>query len=165
MNDYFVTFNNKTFNLKLAEPNATVERETFNYSVKKVNRFEYIITVEKKIFTVVLAGCSGNKSLLLINGVYFETEVETSLERKASKVVNQHSILSHKSTVKSPMPGMVFRVKKNIGDQVNQGETVMTLEAMKMENDIKSPFSGVISEIFVAENYAVEKGAKLFSIK
>ena len=51
--------------------------------------------------------------------------------------------------VKAPMPGMVIKYEKNVGDSVNEGETVVVIEAMKMENALPAPASGVV----VAVNY------------
>ena len=63
------------------------------------------------------------------------------------------------------MPGLILKVRKKTGESVEQGESVMILEAMKMENDLKAPNSGIISNIEVNEGSAVEKGAILFSIE
>ena len=63
------------------------------------------------------------------------------------------------------MPGMILKVKKQPGDEVIQGESVMILEAMKMENDLRAPVSGIIKSINVKEGIAVEKGTVLFTIE
>ncbi|MBU8912325.1 MAG: pyruvate carboxylase subunit B [Desulfobacterales bacterium] len=49
--------------------------------------------------------------------------------------------------VKAPMPGMVIKYEKNMGDSVNEGETVVVIEAMKMENALPAPTSGVIKAV------------------
>ncbi len=49
--------------------------------------------------------------------------------------------------VKSPMPGMVIKYEKNVGDAVNQGETVVVIEAMKMENALPAPVSGTVKAV------------------
>ena len=54
------------------------------------------------------------------------------------------------TSVKAPMPGMVIKYEKNVGDAVNEGETIVVIEAMKMENALPAPASGVV----VAINYS-----------
>jgi len=54
--------------------------------------------------------------------------------------------------------GNDIKIKKKEGDEVQRGESVSILDAMKMENDIKSPFSGFIKEIKITGNNPVEKG-------
>jgi oxaloacetate decarboxylase alpha subunit/pyruvate carboxylase subunit B len=61
----------------------------------------------------------------------------------------------------SPMPGMIISVAKNVGDTVEKGDTVVVLEAMKMENALPSPVSGTIKAINVAQGASVAKGAVL----
>jgi biotin carboxyl carrier protein len=63
------------------------------------------------------------------------------------------------------MPGLVLKILKKAGDKIKKGETVMILEAMKMENEIKTNIDGTIAEIFVTEGKAVEKYISLFSLK
>ena len=65
--------------------------------------------------------------------------------------------------IKSQMPGKILRVSVKIGDMVKKGQSIMVMEAMKMENEIKSPQDGVIKEVKVIEGQAVETGAELVS--
>ena len=53
------------------------------------------------------------------------------------------------------MPGKIFKILKNEGDQVNKGETILILEAMKMEHPIKSDKDGVIKKIYFKLNEQV----------
>jgi len=68
-------------------------------------------------------------------------------------------------TIESPMPGKIVKLLKSVGDQVKEGEAIMIMEAMKMENEMKAPYDGVINKIFVRENDTIESGAKLFGIE
>ena len=61
----------------------------------------------------------------------------------------------------APMPGLVLRVDATEGSEVGQGQTLLVLEAMKMENNLKSPAAGQVAEVYVQAGQAVEKGAKL----
>lgn len=63
------------------------------------------------------------------------------------------------------MPGLVLKILKKVGDKVQKYDTVMILEAMKMENEIKASIDGIITEINVSEGKPVEKYISLFSIK
>ena len=65
----------------------------------------------------------------------------------------------------SAMQGMIVKLKVKVGDQVNEGDTVAVLEAMKMENDVKADKTGQITDIFISEGDTVEKGDMLMVIK
>jgi biotin carboxyl carrier protein len=101
---------------------------------------------------------------VLIGGYHFEVTARTALQEKAFRLIEEAGVSSHKEwEVKAPMPGMILKIKKQKGELISKGESIMILEAMKMENDLKSPASGVIKNIFVKENTAVEKGTVLYS--
>ena len=68
-------------------------------------------------------------------------------------------------SVVAPMPGTVIKIVKNAGDEVKAGELVLILEAMKMENEISSPVSGVISAINCTAGDTVNGGDVLFEVK
>ncbi len=67
-------------------------------------------------------------------------------------------------TVKAPIPGTVLRVNFKVGDSINQGDVILILEAMKMENEINAPQSGIIKQI-VSLNATVDFGAVLCIIE
>jgi len=66
--------------------------------------------------------------------------------------------------VRAPLPGLVVGVKVEAGQQVNKGDVVLVLEAMKMENDIVAAVSGTVKEILVAKGAAVSLGDALVVI-
>ncbi|QSQ09042.1 Glutaconyl-CoA decarboxylase subunit gamma [Koleobacter methoxysyntrophicus] len=62
------------------------------------------------------------------------------------------------STVTAPMPGTVLSIKVKPGDQVNQGDVLLILEAMKMENEIMAPVSGKVTSVNITEGASVNSG-------
>jgi biotin carboxyl carrier protein len=63
--------------------------------------------------------------------------------------------------IDAPMPGKVVRVLVKQGDSVTEGQGLVVVEAMKMENELKSPKAGVVHELHAQEGQPVEAGAKL----
>jgi oxaloacetate decarboxylase alpha subunit/pyruvate carboxylase subunit B len=57
----------------------------------------------------------------------------------------------------APMPGMIVNYQKKVGDEVSEGETVVILEAMKMENALPSPASGTVKAINFSSGDSVQK--------
>jgi len=68
------------------------------------------------------------------------------------------------STV-APMPGTILKVSVNVGDTVKAGDSIVVLEAMKMENDITAPKDGVVKAIAVTKGQTVAKGDVLFEVE
>ena len=67
-------------------------------------------------------------------------------------------------TLTAPIPGRVVKVLVKVGETVKSGQTLLVLEAMKMENELRAPRAGVVSEVHAAEGSAVETGQKLVAI-
>jgi biotin carboxyl carrier protein len=70
-----------------------------------------------------------------------------------------------RAELKAMMPGRVVTILVKVGDEVQAGQGVITVEAMKMENELKSPKAGKVTEIKVAAGQTVEKGALLLVIE
>lgn len=66
--------------------------------------------------------------------------------------------------VEAPMPGTVLRVNVKVGDTVEEGQAVVILEAMKMENEIAAPKSGTVASINAAQGSAVNTGDLLITL-
>ncbi len=70
-----------------------------------------------------------------------------------------------RQTVNSPMPGKIVKVFVKVGDAVTEGQSVVVVEAMKMENELKAPKAGKVLEVTAVEGTTVENGSKLVVIE
>lgn len=119
-----------------------------------------------------------NIATVEVNGTSYEVELEkpvveekvivrpvaaaaapaaTASAAPAAAVVGGHAI-------KCPLPGIILDIKVNVGDAVKKGQTVILLEAMKMENNISADKDGVIAAINVAKGDSVMEGTDLVII-
>jgi len=69
------------------------------------------------------------------------------------------------NAVASPMPGTILKVNVSLGDTVQQGQAILVLEAMKMENEISAPKAGKIIALHVKQGDSVQGGDALFEIE
>ena len=76
----------------------------------------------------------------------------------------QQPISGNAGSIKAPLPGNVSKIKVKEGQAVNAGDVLITLEAMKMENEIMAPGAGTVKKIYVAEGKAVQQGEALIDI-
>ncbi len=81
------------------------------------------------------------------------------------KLTRSKSVSSDKEIISAPLPGQVIQISVKVGQNVTQGDKIVTLEAMKMQNDILCQVSGVVSEIYVTEGDQVGTNHKLVLIK
>ena len=130
----------------------------------------------------VVSGQDGMLSLLL-EGKSYEVKQETvgaepnvvvGQERFSATVRDPRSFRSRRRLgaseqgvmkIKAPMPGKVVRILAPVGSQVETGQSVVVIEAMKMQNELKAPKTGVVKKINVAEGAAVEAGQALAEVE
>ena len=109
------------------------------------------------------------KYLVKVNGKQMEVEVEVmgTGSSPAPAVVQPAAVQAAPEPVptgvpnlkiESPMPGSIFKVEVSVGQSVAEGETLIVLEAMKMENDIVAPRAGTVKQILVSQGTAVNTG-------
>lgn len=94
---------------------------------------------------------------ILVGGQRFEIQVEDERERTLiGSLKGSHT--TGEIFVRAPMPGLVLQLPKESGTEVERGETVVILEAMKMENDLATPHKGTIKEVRVSQGQTVNQG-------
>ena len=118
---------------------------------------KYAIQVNGKTIEATLLQRSGSLVTFSVNDKRYEVEVNPILlERAASSaqpIVVQPAATASKSvqtdTITAPMPGIIVQVPVKVGDAVHPGQTVVIMEAMKMENNVTSARAGKVKEILV----------------
>jgi biotin carboxyl carrier protein len=99
----------------------------------------------------------GYRYEVLIEGQRFEITVEDEREKALTGSIHgAHE--PGEAMVRAPMPGLVLGLPLDAGSNVERGQTVVILEAMKMENDLASPIAGTIKEIKVSKGQTVNQG-------
>ena len=156
---------------------------------------KYQYTVKGVDYEVEIQDIEGNIANVTVNGIPFEVEMkqpvkagkqkvklseerraERSEERRVKSEESNSSSASAASTssaptagagkpVVAPLPGTINEIKVKVGDKVNAGDTVVILEAMKMQNNIEAETSGTITSINVNKGDAVMEGDTLVTIK
>lgn len=134
---------------------------------------KYVVTVNGERYEVEVERVDGKSSSLsrkqMERGVKtrVETEPVVSAAPAAAPVAAAPAAANAGggSAVISPMPGVILDIKVKEGDSVSEGQAVIILEAMKMENEIVSEFTGTVSAIRVKKGDTVDTDAVLVEIK
>jgi biotin carboxyl carrier protein len=98
-----------------------------------------------------------------IDGRAYQVQISDAVDQQILKMNLKSKKSNQLKELRAPMPGLVRQVNVNVGDQVNSGDSLFILEAMKMENLLKSPVNGIVSEILVKPGESVEKNQILLS--
>ena len=94
-------------------------------------------------------------------GSTYKCHVEDERLARLRSSLKQKSQSFIENEIKSPMPGLVVAIEVKVGQQVEAGDGILIIEAMKMENEIKAPFDAVIKEIKVTSKQPVEMNQTL----
>jgi biotin carboxyl carrier protein len=141
-----------------------IDEKKYYFELLDANKDFFLINLNNKIFEVFVQRNGLNNYFIDNNGLKFNIELTTYLEHRAKEISMHSDEYKRESEIKAPMPGLILKVNKSKGEKVQKGESVLILEAMKMENDLKAGENGIVKDIFVNEGVTVEKGVRLFSI-
>lgn len=130
-------------------------------SSKQADANKYSVVVNGSKYNVEVSNGFDNFEIKSV------TKVEASkpkAEIKTNEVKSSSDSSSTQNEIKATMPAGVFKILVKVGDTVGKGQTLIILEAMKMEIPIESPNAGVVSEIFVSQGETVEDGQVLLKL-
>ncbi len=147
------------------------EENTFTVSIDDKEYILDIVKVERGVYSILYNGKSINMEMIEGDeiGKYkvntFCEHLELDVVPLASLAAKSKSVSMDSEEIKAPMSGKIVRVKVQEGDKIKEGDPLVILSAMKMENEIKSSISGIVSKISVNEDELVKDGELMISIK
>lgn len=149
---------------------------------------QYKYTINGADYDVTIDSLNGNKAKVIVNGMSFDVEMQGTLNESdlpdapvadasaapaapkaaapaaAPKAAAPAGTPGKGTPVKAPLPGVVTAINVNVGQKVKKGETVVVLEAMKMENNIAAECDGTVTSVCVAQGDSVMEGTVLVTV-
>lgn len=149
---------------------------------------QYKYTINGADYDVTIDSLNGNKAKVIVNGMSFDVEMQGTLNESdlpdapaadasaapavpkaaasaaAPKAAAPAGAPGKGTPVKAPLPGVVTAINVNVGQKVKKGETVVVLEAMKMENNIAAECDGTVTSVCVAQGDSVMEGTVLVTV-
>jgi biotin carboxyl carrier protein len=124
---------------------------------------------EARVWSVVMADGRSLEAQVILDGSEIEVAIEGARFRFSTKPVSRAAArrdgAAGRVEVKAPMPGRVVKVLVSPGERVSEGQPILLFEAMKMQNELRSPQEGVVADIAVAGGQAVEARERLYILE
>ncbi|MDH5397235.1 MAG: acetyl-CoA carboxylase biotin carboxyl carrier protein subunit [Cyclobacteriaceae bacterium] len=154
----------QTYSILREHDRLVINGETFDGTIKSTAENHYFILLNNRCIHAEIKTNGNNHQVIeiLINGKTYTFNLKTKSDILYERVGMKKPEDSKKNDLVAPMPGMVLDIKVKEGDEVKPGDPLLILEAMKMENMIKSDRSGKIAVVEIQKGQGVEKNQVLF---
>jgi len=158
MSLYTVTIEDRIYKVSISEDHATVNGETVDARMLPLNRNGlHVLHHGKQAYEVFLSNQeAGTYQMLMFGGRRIVSQITSRVKKhlKAGEDCNAGCLAA-------PMHGLVVDVSVHEGDSVEKGQTLVVLESMKMQMQLRSPRAGKVVKVTVQPGSQVEKGAVL----
>jgi len=160
---YNITINNNKYEVipeNGASFNGTVNGDQYALEMAQKDASNWVMNKDGKEYRVEVASLDtdNKKAILRINGRKYAVSLEDKFDQLLKDLGLENLAVKKVSEIKSPMPGMVLDIFVKPGDTIKKGDQVLVLEAMKMENILKSQTDAVVKSVEIEIGKAVEKG-------
>lgn len=161
---YITTVGEQQYTIDINKENEIVlDGEVINADMQQMpNTLMYSIIIDGKSHDVRLSEGDG-VYVVQVGGKIYEVVVEDERTRRLAGLKGNVA-LTGEAILKAPMPGVVVEVPVTVGQEVAQGDIVLVLESMKMQNEFKAPRAGTVHMIYVAAGDKVEQNDTMITI-
>ena len=146
---------------------SSVNGEAQNVKIDVVSAYELHVVLNGKSFTVFVEAVNKEEKQVLLNisGKKATVDLTTEMDLLLAKMGLSGLAAKKAADIKAPMPGLIHSIDVSEGDSVKKGDQVIILEAMKMENVIKSTAEGIVKKIAVKAGDKVDKNQLLIAFE
>ena len=147
------------YDIDITNEGISIEGEILDWDISKIDEnYFHIIHNNKSYKAEILNIDYDTKSVSLkLNGTKIDIEVKDKMDILLEKLGMDQANSQKINDVKAPMPGLILDIPIQEGDEVKEGDVIMILEAMKMENVLKAAGDGKVKEVKVKKGDSVEK--------
>lgn len=164
---YIVELNGEHHEVEIDGGSVTVDGEVVKAALEDVDGTPVrLVSIGDEVHRVVSRrGSSRGAYTLWVDGYRFDGEALDERSRAIRDITAASSGPTGPAPVVAPMPGLIVRVNVAVGDEVQAGEGLVVMEAMKMENELRATAAGKVKAINAAPGTAVEKGKVLVELE
>ncbi|MGB3463774.1 MAG: biotin/lipoyl-containing protein [Cyclobacteriaceae bacterium] len=147
----------KKISVEIEDGKINLSGDVINPDISHTGENRFNVINNHKVYEVEIVKSENKLYEIKVNGTSYPVLLRDKLDMNLEKMGISQKSGDANSEIKAPMPGLIIDVLARTGDEVKKGDPILILEAMKMENVIKSPIDGKIEEVFVSQGESVEK--------
>jgi biotin carboxyl carrier protein len=140
-----------------------IDADNITLNDSEVNNQIILYNNKSKLVSVKGVNHELKRYQIQIDGRIYHVQISDEVDQQILTMNLKSKRSNQLKELRAPMPGLVRQVNVQVGDQVDAGDSLFILEAMKMENLLKSPVNGKVSDVFVKPGESVEKNQILLS--
>jgi len=161
VNDQFL------FEIENKDSELLVNGEPLQFDISDTGNAASHAIFRNRSFNTEIVGFNKAEKLcaIKVNGNIYKISVEDQFDQLLKQLGLDNLAVNKVSEIKAPMPGLVLNVSTEEGAEIKKGDNLLVLEAMKMENILKSSTDGVIKKILVKQGDKVEKNQVLIQFR
>lgn len=160
---YKIKIGENSYSVEVKNDALVLNGKPVKFDLQEIGADRYNLILDNSSYNVEIVSYLPTEKLarLKVNNRTINVGIMTEMDGLLSKMgLNNHNKVSIKD-IGAPMPGLILDINVKEGDVVKKGDKLMVLEAMKMENIIKSPGDGKIKSVKVTRGESVDSGQKL----
>ena len=163
---YIASAGDETFRIRLESAEGIiVDEERHAASIESTGGpAVYSLIVDNSSYEVHVEEREGGYRVLLLGQLYDVRVEDEGAHRMGAARKERQPSGDEDVIIKSPIPGLIFDVPVKEGQEVGQGDILVIVEAMKMENELRAPRDAVVQKKHIAPGDSVDKGAPLITL-
>ena len=163
---YFVTIGHREVEVELGPQGIRVDGQEVTADLAEMDGTDvHSLLLDNRSHRVQVSRNGSGDWTLHLSGGHFQAEVVDERTRAIREMASTKEAAPGPKALRAPMPGLVVKVEIQEGDEVAPGQGLVIVEAMKMENELKSESAGIVGRILVSPGQAVEKDQVLVEFR
>ncbi len=163
---YTIQINGTEIDVQINRNNEIIVQGKTGYTIDliEIDKNRYSLLINGRSHSLTLERKGNGSFIVSINGKEYHCTVEDERSKRLRDFIADTAGTDGPIEMTAPMPGMVTDISVAEGETVQENQPLVVLEAMKMENEIRSIVHGTVQSIHIKTGQAVEKGQKLITI-
>lgn len=162
---YYTRVDNNEYEVEIDGDRILLDGKPVNVNLVRTGATElYSVLLDGRSYEMLVTADRFNYQIA-VRGVQLQVQVEDERARRMNRARRLPTLPDGELAITAPIPGLVVRILVQEGDVIDEGQPVVLLEAMKMENELRAVRGGVVKSVLAAAGQRVDQNAPLIVLE